>query len=141
MMDLSQYNQETIITFLQSYEGLTQDVVWLSDEWATMTATERHLQQAALMPCWEKRTMLGQLYQAKRLSPAQIEQLQNLDQQLLEHAIAVELVCQLPLAELVRYLLKIGTPLTQQPAPVRIETTMTALAELVNQPQWVAVGA
>ncbi len=63
-MDLSRYDDTYIEAFLNSYEGLVSDAPWMADEWPDMDEQERQLQRDALMPAWEKRTLLGALYQA-----------------------------------------------------------------------------
>ena len=131
-VDLSRYDNAYIETFLRSYEGLVSDAPEMADEWPDMDAQERRLQQDALIPCWEKRTLLGALYRAGRLHPAQVERLRALDEQLLESAAAVEVAYGPTLGELLRYLFSTGTPMAEQPGTLRIETTIAALAELAQ---------
>jgi hypothetical protein len=131
-VNLDRYDNRYIETFLSNYEGFVNDAVEMAREWPEMNEQERQLQRSALLPSWEKRTLLGALYQAGRLTTAQVERLRTHDQQFLEHAAAVELAYGPTLGELLRYLFNVGTPLTHQSGTLRIETTMAALVELVD---------
>jgi hypothetical protein len=131
-VDLSRYDNQYIETFLNGYAGLVDDAGEMANEWPDMEDQERQLQRSALIPTWEKRTLLGLLYQASRLTPAQVERLQMLDQQLLEHAASVELAYGPTLGELLHYLFSVGTPLADQSGTLRIETTLSALAQLAE---------
>lgn len=86
----------------------------------------------AFMQYWGQRHLLGDLYRAGQLTPAQATHLADLDRQLLEHAAAVERVYGPTLRQLVHDLFAWGTPLADQPGIVRIETTLATLAELVG---------
>lgn len=110
-MKLERYDDQYIETFLNSYAGLVEDALEMANEWPDMDDEERQLQRSALIPSWEKRTLLGALYLAGRLTAVQIERLRTLDQQLLERAAAVELAYGPTLGELLRYLFGAGTPL------------------------------
>lgn len=130
--NLSQYDEARAEGFLQSYEGLVDDIRWLADEWPEMSEEEHTLQRSALMPWWEKRTILGALYRAGRLADPQVKRLSTLDQHLLEQAADVELAYGPTLGEMLRYLFSVGTPLADWPAIVHIETTTSALARLIG---------
>jgi len=130
--DLSRYDDTHIETFLRRYEGLVSDAPEMAEEWSDMDDQERLLQRSALVPCWDKRTLLGALYRAGHLKPTQVERLRTLDHQLLEHAAAVEVAYGPTLGELLRYLFSTGTPLAKQSGTLRIETTIAALAELAQ---------
>ena len=131
-VNLKRYNNQYIETFLNSYENLVNDTLEMANEWPDMHNQERQLQRSALIPYWEKRTLLGALYQAGHLPAVQAERLGLLDQQLLERAAAVELAYGPTLGELLRYLFGAGTPLANQSGMLRVETTIAALAELAE---------
>ena len=131
-VNLGRYDSRYIETFLNNYEGFVNDAVEMAHEWPEMNEQERQLQRGALLPSWEKRTLLGALYRAGCLTTTQVQRLGTLDQQFLEHAAAVELAYGPTLGELLRYLFSTGTPLAHQSGTLRIETTMAALAELVD---------
>ncbi|MGB0387962.1 MAG: hypothetical protein ACPGWR_24355 [Ardenticatenaceae bacterium] len=129
---LDRYDNAYLEGYLDRYEDLVSDASEMAEEWDEMDEHERGLQRDALLPYWEKRTLLGALYGANHLSPSQIERLRQLDQRLVEQAAAVERAYGPTLRELLRYLSNSGTPLTKQPSILRIETTTTALIELAN---------
>lgn len=131
-LDLNRYDEAYIETFLDRYEDFVSDASEMAEEWEEMDEHERALQRDALLPYWEKRTLLGALYRSSTLSPWQIERLHRLDQRLVEQAAAVELAYGPTLKELLHYLSNSGTPLTQKSSILRVETTTTALIELAN---------
>lgn len=131
-LDLGRYDDAYIETFLDRYEDFVSDVSDMAQDWPEMDERERALQRNALLPYWEKRTLLGALYRADRLSTWRVKQLYRLDQQLLEQAAAVELAYGPTLGELLRYLSNSGTPLTKQSSRLRVETTTKALIDLVG---------
>jgi len=131
-LKLDRYNDAYLERFLDRYGDFVSDASEMAEEWDEMDEHERALQRDALLPYWEKRTLLGALYGANHLSPAQIERLRQLDQRLVEQAAAVERAYGPTLRELLRYLSNSGTPLTKQASILRVETTTTALIELAN---------
>ena len=133
-VDTRRYDSAFIDGFLNSYQEFVRDAPEMAADWPGMDEQERMIQRSALMPAWEKRTLLGALYLEERLTPSQITQLRQFDEQLLEHAAAVELAYGLSLGELLRYLFRVGTPLSDHDGVVRLETTVSALAHLVGVP-------
>ena len=131
-LDLNRYDEAYIETFLDRYEDFVSDASEMAEEWEEMDEYEQTLQRDALLPYWEKRTLLGALYRSSTLSTWQIERLHRLDQRLVEQAAAVELAYGPTLKELLPYLSNSGTPLTQKSSFLRIETTTAALIDLAN---------
>jgi hypothetical protein len=131
-VDTHHYDSAYIEGFLSSYQEFVRDAPEMAADWPDMEQEERVIQRSALTPSWEKRTLLGALYLEERLSESQVTRLRQLDEQLLEHAAAVELAYGPSLGELLRYLFRVGTPLSDHAGVVRVETTASALADLVK---------
>ena len=131
-VDLTRYDETYIDMFLDRYEDFVSDASEMAEEWDEMDEHEQALQRDALLPYWEKRTLLGALYRSSYLSTWQLERLYRLDQRLVEQAAAVEIAYGPTLKELLHYLSNSGTPLARKSSPLRVETTTTALIELAN---------
>ena len=131
-VDLTRYDETYIDMFLDRYEDFVSDASEMAEEWDEMDEHEQALQRDALLPYWEKRTLLGALYRSSYLSTWQLERLYRLDQRLVEQAAAVEIAYGPTLKELLHYLSNSGTPLARKSSPLRVETMTTALIELAN---------
>lgn len=128
---LEEYSSEYVDTFLRNYAGLIQNAEFYASLDPPMDEGERMDAQMAFMQYWGQRHLLGDLYRAARLTPEQTERLAELDRQVLAHAAAMEIAYGPTLLSLVQDLFAWGTPLAEQSGPVRIETTITTLVELV----------
>lgn len=118
--------------YLDAYHRLIANTEFYIALDPPMDESEQLDTQMAFMQYWGQRHLLGDLYRAGELDADQVTYLANLDRQLLENAAAIERVYGPTLRQLIYDLLTWGTPLTSQSGAVRVETTMTALAELVD---------
>lgn len=119
-------------TFLTSFELTLHSAPELAEQWHEMDEAEQFHFRLDFTQAFGLRRELGVLYQAGRLTPQQTARLADLDRELLAHAAAVETVYGLTLRQLIHSLFTWGTPLAEQSGPVRIETTIAALAELAT---------
>lgn len=75
---------------------------------------------------------VGALYQAKRLTQAQISALVALDRKALNLSADLETVYEVSLRQLLDQFFRWGTPLPEQTTPLQITTTIPALLELIQ---------
>lgn len=75
---------------------------------------------------------VGALYQAKRLTQAQISALVALDRKALNLSADLETVYEVSLRQLLDQFFRWGTPLSEQTTPLQITTTIPALLELIQ---------
>ena len=121
-----------IVMYLDGYERLVANAGFYAtldpplDEGEQIDAHMAYQQYAG------QRTQLGEMYQTGQLTQTECGRLAELDRALLQNASAVEIAYGLNLGKLVRWLSSIGTPLSEAPENVRIETSVAALAALVG---------
>ena len=60
-------------------QGLIDSAAELVAEWSKMDEDEQAFQRESVIPIWEKRNLLGQLYCTGRLPPDQVSRLADLD--------------------------------------------------------------
>jgi hypothetical protein len=126
LMDLYTYTSNHIDSFLLNYEVFAKDLAELASDWRLLDAEERSDQQAVFIQAWGNRHVVGQLFQAKRLTRQQEERLAQADQLLLEQASFMERGFGVDFAHVLN-LFRWGTPLAQTSQLVRIETDTTSL--------------
>jgi len=131
-IDLDRYNHDHIETFLQNYDSLIGHAAELAAEWSNMDEEEQVIQRSFVMSDWDKRSLLGKLYRAGRLTPDQVARLAELDRALLEEAANVEISYGPSLRMLVESLLDWGTPLTEVEGTVRLAVPFKALPALAQ---------
>lgn len=121
-----------IVLYLDAYDRLITNAEFYATLDPPMDEGEQMDAHMAFMQYWGQRHLLGDLYRAGQLTLEQINHLAELDQELLKHAAAVEVAYGPTLGEVLRDLFTWGTPLAEQRGTLRIETTITALAELAQ---------
>lgn len=130
-LTLTDLTPSHIDTYLGSLRRTVASLAEIAEQWTDMDEPEQLHFQLDLSRAFGLRHVLGAAYQANRLSREQIERLADVDRHLLGQAAVLERVYGFTLRELVHSLFTWGTPLAEQSATVHIETTSTALAELV----------
>jgi hypothetical protein len=125
-MDLPTYGPGHIESFLLNYETLVRDLAEVATDWPELDSEERSHHQAGLMQTWGNRQALGQLFKARRLTPAQEARLAKLDRLLLEQASLMEQCYGLDLSHLLA-IFRWGTPLPRFAQTVQIEVQPTSL--------------
>jgi len=116
---------------LDTYQTLVESIPELAADWPTMDKEEQASLEWLFRPTWERRALLGQALLEGRLSPAQVQRLARLDQQLLEQADRAWLCFHFRPVDLFRW----GTPLEQSDEPIRLElrpSTLRAWAALTS---------
>ena len=125
-MDLQAYTPSHVESFLLNYEVLVRDLDELAADWPDLDSEERGHHQATLMQTWSNRQLLGLLFKAHRLTPAQEARLARLDRLLLEQASLMEQCFGLDLSHLLA-IFRWGTPLSRFAQTVRIEVEPASL--------------
>jgi hypothetical protein len=120
-----------IDTYLNSLQRMIESITELAEEWRAMDEAEQYHFRLDFSHAFGLRRLVGMVYTAGQLSSSQIAALTTLDRQLLAQAAAIETIYGFTLRQLVRDLFTWGTPLATQTSTLQIETTTTALAELV----------
>jgi hypothetical protein len=131
-LDLTDLTPGHADTFLNSFELTLDCAPELAEQWHEMDEAEQFHFRLDFTRAFGLRRVLGALYHAGRLTANQTARLADLDRQLLEHAAEVEKVYGPTLRQLAQNLFTWGTPLAEQSGTLRIETTITALAELAE---------
>lgn len=119
-------------TYLDSLRQTLEMIAELATEWGSLEEAEQLHFRLDVSRSFGLRRLLGRAYQDGRLDATQIASLTVLDRQMLAQAAMIETVYGYSLRQLVRELFGWGTPLSTQPSTLQIETTTTALAELVT---------
>lgn len=130
-MELQSYSPRKVDALLTNYEGFIRDLPEVTAEWPLMEKEEQSHHQVVFMEVWGKRRVLGQLYQTGQLAHTQEVRLASLDQLLLEQAPLLERCFAFTLIRLLT-IFRWGTPLTDSPQLVRIETAATSLNQLAQ---------
>ncbi len=99
-MDLQAYAADHIASFLLNYELLVRDLAEVAAHWPNLDDEERGHYRAELLQTWGNRKVLGQLFKARRLQPAQEARLADLDRQLFGQAMRMEQCFDLDLHQL-----------------------------------------
>jgi hypothetical protein len=126
---VSRYSTDQIDTLLSGYEGLVQELPELAAAWDEMDAMERSHHLAMFGQAWGDRHLLGALFKADRLTPAQEDRLAQLDQLLLERSQLARQCYGLDSRRLMRLFLW-GTPLSLSHQAVRLELDPATLSEM-----------
>jgi hypothetical protein len=130
-MDLQVYGPGHTESFLLNYEVLVRDLAEVAADWPNLDDEERGHHRAALMQTWGDRKVLGLLFKAHRLSPAQEASLARLDRLLLEQASLMEQCYGLDLSHLLA-IFRWGTPLSRFAQTVRIEVGPASLDRMAT---------
>ena len=130
-LTLTNVTPKHIDTYLGSLQRTAASIVELAEEWTMMDEAEQLHFRLDFSRAFGFRHLLGVAYTNGRLSPSQTDALAALDRQLLAQAAALEIVYGSTLRQLVSALFTWGTPLAEQTGTLHIETTPSALAELV----------
>lgn len=130
-MDLQVYSPGHIEAFLLNYEVLVRDLAEVAAEWSHLDEEERSDHRAGLMQAWGNRRLLGDLFQAHRLSRGQEARLAKLDRLLLEQATLMERCYSLELSHLLA-IFRWGTPLLQLAQTVQIEVEPASLDRMAS---------
>ena len=125
-MDLQTYGSGHIESFLLNYETLVRDLAEVAADWPDLDSEERGHHQAVLMQTWGNRQVLGLLFKARRLTPAQEARLAKLDRLLLEQASRMKQCYGLDLSHLLA-IFRWGTPLPRFAHTVQIEVNPASL--------------
>ena len=130
-MDPQVYGPGHIESFLLNCEVLVRDLAEVAADWPDLDDEERSHHRAVLMQTWGNRQVLGLLYKAHRLSPAQEARLARLDRLLLEQASLMEQCYGLDLSRLLA-IFRWGTPLSRFAQTVRIEVEPASLDRMAT---------
>src|SRR5215831_13657525 len=118
-MDLQVYGPDHIASFLLNYKLLVRDLAEVAANWPDLDDEERGHHRAELLQTWGNRRVLGLLFKARRLQPAQEACLADLDRLLLAQAALMEQCFGLDLGQLLA-IFRWGTPLSTSTTTVRI---------------------
>jgi len=129
-LTLANLTTHHIENHLDDVRQMVETIPELAAQWADLSESEQLHFRLELTRVFGLRRLLGAAYQASQLTTDQIARLAHADHQLLEQAADVEIVCGSTLRQLAHDLFAWGTPLAQQSGRLRVETTLTALAEL-----------
>jgi len=121
-----------IVLYLDGYDRLIANAGFYATLDPPIEEGEQIDAQMAYIHYAGQRTQLGEMYQEGQLTLAECKRLAELDRALLQSASAVEIAYGLNLGKLVRWLSSVGTPLSEEPEKVRIETSVADLAALVG---------
>ena len=121
-----------IASYLDGYDRLVANAAFYATLDPPMEEGEQIDAQMAYMQYAGQRTELGEMYQEGQLTRAECSRLAELDLALLQNAPAIEVAYGLNLGKLVRWLSSIGTPLSEEPEKVRVETSVAELAALTG---------
>jgi hypothetical protein len=130
-MNLDAYGPNHIESFLSNYELLVRDLAEVAADWPHLDDEERGHHRAALMQTWGNRKVLGLLFKARRLGPAQEGHLAELDRLLLEQTSLMEQCYGLDLNRLLA-IFRWGTPLSSSDHTVRLEVEPASLDRLAT---------
>ncbi|MFN8488156.1 MAG: hypothetical protein U0350_11225 [Caldilineaceae bacterium] len=130
-LTLAGVTSKHIDAYLSSLQRTAASIGELAEEWITMDETEQLHFRLEFSRAFGLRRLLGAAYLDGQRSSVQVNALATLDRQLLGQAAALEIVYGSTLRQLVSDLFTWGTPLTEQTGTLHIETTPSALAELV----------
>lgn len=119
-MDVQVYEAGHIESFLLNYELLIRDLAEVAADWPDLDDEERGHYRAELLQTWGNRKVLGALFKARKLTPAQEAHLAELDRLLLEQASLMERCFGFDLGQLLA-IFRWGTPLSESTQPMRIE--------------------
>lgn len=125
-MNLDTYEPGHIESFLLNYELLLRDLPEVAADWPSLDDEERGHHRATLMQTWGNRKVLGMLFKAQKLTPAQEARLAELDRLLLEQASLMTVCYGLDLTHLLTIFLW-GTPLSKSSQTVRVEVEPASL--------------
>jgi len=130
-MDLQVYSPDHIESFLLNYELLVRDLAEVAASWPNLDDEERGHHRAELLQAWGNRRVLGKLFKAHRLQPAQEVRLTDLDRLLLAQAALMEQCFGLDLRQLLA-IFRWGTPLSTSTQTVRIEVEPASLDRMAT---------
>ena len=99
-MDLQAYEAYHIASFLLNYALLVRDLAEVPANWPNLDDEERGYHRAELLQTWGNRQVLGHLFKARRLQPAEEARLADLDRQLFGQAMRMEQCFDLDLHQL-----------------------------------------
>jgi hypothetical protein len=131
-LTLDDVTPQHLDTCLDSLLQTLEMIAELASEWESLDEAEQLHFRLDVSRSFGLRRLLGRAYQDGRLDATQVASLAAVDRQMLAQAAAVETVYGYSLRQLVRELFVWGTPLSAQSSALQIQTTTTALAELVN---------
>lgn len=120
------HNSNRIEPFLLNYEILVRDLAEVAQDWPDLDDEERGHHRATLLQTWGNRRILGSLFKAHRLTPAQEARLSRLDHLLLEQSALMEQCYGLDLTQVLT-IFRWGTPLARLVRPVRLEVSPISL--------------
>lgn len=130
-MNLQVYGPGHIESFLLNYELLVKDLPEVADDWSDLHDEERSHHRAELLQTWGNRKVLGMLFRAQRLNPAQEARLAEIDRLLLGQAALMEQCFGLDLSQLLA-IFRWGTPLSKSAQTVRIEVEPASLDRMAT---------
>ena len=130
-MDLQVYGPDHSESFLLNYALLVRDLAEVAANWPDLDEEERGHHRAELLQTWGNRRVLGKLFKARRLAPAQEAHLTDLDRLLLAQAARMEHCFGLDLRQLLA-IFRWGTPLSTSTQTVQIEVEPASLDRIAT---------
>lgn len=128
-MKLDMYSPSYIESFLLNYELFVKDLAEVAADWHKLNNEEKGHYRADLLQTWGNRKVLGELFKAGKLQPAQEARLAQCDNLLLEQASLMEGCFGLDFIQLLA-IFRWGTPLAKSSQTVRIEVKSVLLEHL-----------